>query len=324
MTASTAPAVSSLPAAAAVPAAPATTAPITAVLAFEDERAQGAALAEALDVPCRWIVRHRFPDGELKLTLPTPLAGSIVLLRSLHQPNEKLVELLITAPAARAQGAERVLLASPYLAYMRQDIEFTPGEAVSQRHIARLLAQHFDAIVTVDPHLHRIASLDEVMPPPCRGIALTAAPLLGEFIARQHAHDQLPPLLLGPDEESAQWVAEAARAPGLPYAWCVKQRRGDRDVRVTLPDGLDLAARAVVLIDDMASTGRTLIEAARLCFAAGADTVDVAVTHALFVGDAMDALRASGVRRVWSSDCVPHPSNAVSVAGMLAGALQAA
>jgi ribose-phosphate pyrophosphokinase len=205
---------------------------------------------------------------------------------------------------------------------MRQDIEFTPGEAVSQRSIARLLAQHFDALVTIDPHLHRIASLDEVMPPPCRGVALSAARLLGDFIAAQHAHDQLPPLLLGPDEESAQWVAEAAGPHGLPHAWCVKARHGDRDVRVTLPDGLELHGRAVVLIDDMASTGRTLIAAARLCFAAGADTVDVAVAHALFVGDAMDALHAAGVRRVWSSDCVPHASNAVSVVGLLAGALR--
>lgn len=300
------------------PAAPA----ITAVLAFDDERDSGLALAEALGVPCRPIARHRFPDGELKLTLPTPLAGSVVLLRSLHQPNEKLVELLITAPTARLQGAERLLLASPYLAYMRQDIEFTPGEAVSQRHIARLLGQHFDAIVTVDPHLHRIASLDEVMPAGSRGVSLSAARLLGDFIAAQHAHDQLPPLLLGPDEESAQWVAEAAGPHGLPHAWCVKQRNGDRDVQVTLPAGLDLAARAVVLIDDMASTGRTLIEAARLCFAAGADTVDVAVTHALFVGDALDALHACGVRRVWSSDCVPHASNAVSVMGLMAQALR--
>ena len=83
-----------------------------------------------------------------------------------------------------------------------------------------------------------IASLDEVMPSPCRAVSLTAAGLLGEFIATQHSHDTLPPLLLGPDEESAQWVAQAASAHGLPHAWCVKQRHGDRDVRVTLPAGL--------------------------------------------------------------------------------------
>jgi len=296
--------------------------PLTQVLAFEDEAPMGQALAQALGLPLGLIRRHRFPDGELKLTLPAPLSGSVVLLRSLHQPNEKLVELLISAPSARELGAERLLLASPYLAYMRQDIAFHPGEAVSQRHIGALLAGQFDGIVTLDPHLYRIASLDEVMPSPCRAVSLTAAGLLGEFIATQHSHDTLPPLLLGPDEESAQWVAQAASAHGLPHAWCVKQRHGDRDVRVTLPAGLDLEGRAVVLLDDMASTGRTLIEAARLCFAAGADTVDVAVTHALFVGDALEALQAAGVRRVWSSDCVPHASNAVPVAGLLAEVLR--
>jgi len=89
---------------------------------------------------------------------------------------------------------------------MRQDIAFTPGESVSQRHIARLLAQHFDAVITVDPHLHRIASLDEVMPAG-RGVSLSAAGLLGAWAARQ-VRDVL---LLGPDEESAPWVRCAAR-----------------------------------------------------------------------------------------------------------------
>jgi ribose-phosphate pyrophosphokinase len=297
------------------------------LLAFDDEQPLAQALATALAVPLVIVERHRFPDGELRLRLPPALPPTVVLLRSLHQPNEKLVELLLAAPAARELGAAQVLLASPYLAYMRQDIAFEPGEAVSQRHVGRLLAQHFDAVVTVDPHLHRIASLDEVMPG-AHAIALSAAGLLGAFAARQR-HE---PLLLGPDEESAPWVARAARdgaaelglARPLDHAWCLKQRLGDHDVRVALPHHLALAGRAVVLIDDMASTGRTLAAAARLCLAAGAATVDAAVTHALFVDDAVGALHAAGVQRVWSTDSVPHPSNAVSVVPMLAAALAAA
>jgi len=117
---------------------------ITRVLAFDDERAPAATLAGALGVPLALIERHRFPDGELKLRLPPALHGTVVLWRSLHQPNEKLVELMIAAPAARELGAGRLVLVCPYLAYMRQDIAFTPGEAVSQRHIGRLLAQHFE------------------------------------------------------------------------------------------------------------------------------------------------------------------------------------
>lgn len=287
---------------------------VTQVLAFADEQRMGQALADGLGVPLALIERHRFPDGEIKLRLPQTLSGTVLLLRGLHQPNEKLVELLIAAPTARELGAERLLLVSPYLAYMRQDVAFSPGEAVSQRHIAGLLAHLFDAVVTIDPHLHRISSLDEVMPG-SRGIALSAAGLIGQWVTQQVER----PLLLGPDEESAQWVRTAARAAASApdHAWCLKQRFGDHEVQVSLPPGLSLKGRAVVLIDDVASTGRTLLEAARLCQAGGAASVDVAVAHALFVGDALERLQAAGVRHVWSSDCVPHASNALSVVPLL-------
>lgn len=290
------------------------------VLAFDDETAPAAALAHELGVPALPIERHRFPDGELKLRLPPELPPHTVLLRTLHPPNERLVELLIAAPAARELGACHLSLACPYLAYMRQDMAFTPGEAVSQRHVGALLASRFDTLVTVDPHLHRIASLADVMPA-CRAVALSAAPLVGAWVARHVER----PLFLGPDSESAPWVEAAARAsaPAADFAVCAKQRRGDHHVQVTWPQGLRCAGRHVVLIDDMASTGRTLVAAARLAFEAGAATVDVAVTHALFVGDALAVLREAGVRHVWSSDSVPHPSNAVPLAPALAQALAA-
>ncbi len=290
------------------------------VLAFDDEHDIAIALARALDVPLAPIERHRFPDGELKLRLPAALPPGVVLLRSLHQPNEKLVELLIAAPAARELGVQRLQLVCPYLAYMRQDIAFQPGEAVSQRHIAGLLARLFDAIVTVDPHLHRTASLQQVMRG-CEAVALSAAPLLGAWIARQ----LVQPLLLGPDAESLRWVLDAARActPAADFGCCVKQRRGDREVQVTLPAGLDCRGRAVVVIDDVVSTGRTLAAAARLALAAGASSVDVAVTHALFVDDALAELQAAGVGRIWSTDSVPHASNSITVVPLLAAALRA-
>jgi ribose-phosphate pyrophosphokinase len=101
---------------------------------------------------------------------------------------------------------------------------------------------------------------------------------------------------------------------------CRKRRLGDREVHIELP-AIDLAGRAVVLMDDVASTGRTLVEAAAACFAAGAATVDVAVTHALFVDVALGELHAAGVRHVWSSDTVPHATAVVSVAKLLADAV---
>jgi ribose-phosphate pyrophosphokinase len=287
------------------------------LLAFDDEQVLAQSLAAELQCPLALITRHRFPDGEVRLVLPKPLPPQVWLLRGLqHQPNDRLVELLIAAPAARAWGARQLVLVAPYLAYMRQDMEFTPGEAVSQRHIAALLATQFDRVVTVDPHLHRINSLDEVMPPGV-GRALSAASLLGRWIAAQ-----VPgALLVGPDEESGQWVAEAARAAGLDHAVGRKVRHGDTQVQLAFPD-VAVAGRPVVLLDDMASTGRTLIGAAREALARGAVSVDVAVTHALFNGDALPALQAAGIRHVWSSNAIPHASNAVCIAPLVAAALR--
>ena len=289
---------------------------IDLLLAFDDETALAAPLAAALGCPLQWVERHRFPDGESKLKLPARLPPRLAMLRGLHQPNAKLAELMIAAPAARELGAAHLTLVCPYLAYMRQDMAFSPGEAVSQRHIGQALAMWFDTVVTVDPHLHRVASLDEVLPGR-RGISLSAAPLLGAWAA-QHAQQ---PVLLGPDDEAAQWVRAAAMAQGLQHGTCVKRRFGDRDVQVQLPP-LDFNGREVVLIDDVASTGHTLIAATRGLLAAGASAVDVAVTHALFIDDALTHLRGAGVRHVWSSDSVPHASNVVALAPLLAQALR--
>ena len=173
-----------------------------------------------------------------------------------------------------------------------------------------------DRVVTVDPHLHRIERLEQAIPVP-QAVVLSGAEPLADLIAQRRPNA----LLVGPDGESAQWIAQAAARHGFDHAVCTKVRQGDRHVAIELP-ALNAQGRAVVLLDDMASTGRTLALAARLLLQAGAASVDVAVTHALFAGDALQVLHEAGVGEVWSTDCIPHPSNAVAMAGPLASALQ--
>ncbi len=287
------------------------------LLAFDDEAALAERLAQELGWPLHLVQRHRFPDAEIRLRLPARLPERVVLLRGLQRPNEKLVELLLCAPAARELGARELTLVSPYLAYMRQAMAFEPGEVVSQRHVGALLGATFDAVVTIDPHLHRVHSLAEVLPG-CRGTALSAAPLLGAWVAERLGH----PVLIGPDAEAAQWVEQAARAEGLAWAVGHKVRSGDRAVSFELPE-VELFGKAVVLLDDVASTGHTLMAAAARLHARGAASVDVAVVHALFGGDALEELHSAGVRHVWSTDSVAHPTNAVSIVPLLAQALRA-
>ncbi len=285
------------------------------LLYFEDEHESALRLAGAAGLRLALIERHRFPDGEFKLRLPASLPESVLLLRTLDHPNEKLLELLLAARTARELGARHLTLVAPYLAYMRQDVAFLPGEAVSQRIIGRFLADLFDAVITVDPHLHRVATLQEAIPVP-HAIALTGAALLADLIAGRRQQ----PLLVGPDAESAQWVAQAATRHDFDHAVCRKVRHGDRAVEIELPP-VNVAGRAVVLLDDIASTGQTLARAARLLLAAGAASVDVAVTHALFAGDALQVILDAGVGEVWSTDCISHSSNVVSVAPLIAAAL---
>lgn len=289
----------------------------TLLLHFDEDQGSAQRIASAAGMACAPIARHRFPDGELKLRLPAELPPRVVLLRTLDHPNEKLTELLLVARTARTLGATHLTLVAPYLAYMRQDIAFQTGEVVSQRVIGRFLADLFDAVITVDPHLHRVATLQEAVPVP-QAVVLSGAPLLADVIAAHHA----APLLIGPDEESAQWIAQAAQAHGYDFGVCRKVRHGDRDVQIALPANLAFAGRSVVLLDDVASSGRTLAGAARLLLAGGASSVDVAVTHALFAGDALQVIKNAGVDRVWSTDCISHPSNAVSMAACIADALQ--
>lgn len=289
--------------------------PVSAVLSLPVSASGGVRLAEALGCPAIQIECHRFPDGETRVRVPPLPAGHIVLYASLDDPDAKLVTLMLAASTARDMGARPLTLVAPYLCYMRQDVAFRPGEAVSQRIVGRFLAGLFDAVVTVDPHLHRVSSLAEAVPAQT-AIALSAAPAIGRML-REHG---LTPLLLAPDEEALQWVSEVAAEAGLEHAVCTKRRSGDRLVEVRLPE-VPLAGREVMIVDDVASTGRTLIAAARQLIAAGAASVDVAVTHPLFVGDALDALRAVGVRRIWSGDGIPHPTNAIRLAPLIASAL---
>jgi len=285
------------------------------LLTFPEYRDQTERLAEAAGLPWREVELHHFPDGESRIRLPSPLPPAPIFVRSLDHPNDKLVELLLAAAAARQAGAQRVSLVAPYLCYMRQDKAFHPGEVVSQRIVGRWLADHFDNLLSVDAHLHRVATLAEAVPAR-HAVNVTATAPMAAFLAGRFER----PLIVGPDSESRQWVAAIAARDGFDFVVGDKQRRGDRDVRITLPPQ-DYRGRDIVLVDDVASTGRTLLEAARLLHAFEPASLSVLVTHALFVGDAIERLRQAGVENIWSCDAIPHPTNAVSLAELLAAHL---
>jgi ribose-phosphate pyrophosphokinase len=292
------------------------------VYGFPESEGPARRLAQALSLPCRVAVIHRFPDGE-RLVRLAHVFDHAILYRSLNDPalkdpDDKLVELLFAASALRDHGTRRLTLVAPYLSYMRQDIAFHPGEAVSQKVMGRLLGDAFDRVFTVDPHLHRTGTLAQVLPG-AEAQALSAAPAL----ARLLGDDPPPPdaLLVGPDTESRALVSGVAEPLGLDWAVGDKLRRGDRAVTIRLPEALRLHGRPVILVDDAVSTGATLMECARLVLTAGAGSVEAVVVHALFPPGREGAFRKAGISRLRSTDSLAHPSNAVPLAPLFAEAL---
>jgi ribose-phosphate pyrophosphokinase len=290
----------------------------TLVLTLPGNESAGQALAAACDCSTFPVAVHGFPDGESLVTLPCDVAErQVVLVCTLDHPDSKLMPLLLAADAARELGASRVGLVAPYLAYMRQDKRFQPGQAISVHTFAAVLSRHIDFLVTVDPHLHRIATLDELYTVPCATVA--AAPALADWIRRE----VVEPLLIGPDGESEQWTADVAGRLDAPWLVLEKARRGDADVSVSAIDGGRWAGYTPVLIDDILSTGRTMIAAVGRLREAGLPPPVCVAVHPILAGDAMTALLAAGAARVISGNTIADPSNGIDLMPLVAAGLSA-
>lgn len=256
---------------------------------------------------------RRFPDGESYVRIESTVQDRRVLVVcTLDRPDAKLVPLLLLAAAARDNAALDVGLVAPYLPYMRQDRRFHPGETVSAWHVANWISSAFDWIVTVDPHLHRIERLSQVYSIPAG--AVHAAPDVSAWL-RENVRR---PLLVGPDSESEQWVADIANRIDAPFVVLQKNRRGDRDVEVSVPDIQRWPEHTPVLVDDIVSTARTMVAALEHLRAAGAPAPVCVVVHAIFAGEALLELRLAGAADVVSCDTVPHVSNRISLTGAIA------
>ena len=288
------------------------------VQSLPDGAAVAAQLAARLGLARHAIDVHRFPDGELRVTAG-PAAGTTILYVPLDRPNDKLLAILFAAEALRRGGAKRLVLVAPYLCYMRQDAAFHKGEAISQRAVGRLLAGIVDRVVTVDAHLHRTVHIGDVFP----GIEaddLSAIPAVADFV--RTGGISADTVVVGPDAESAPWVADLAGRLRLKHAVARKTRRSDRSVEIAFADPALLTGRPALLIDDIVSSGGTLIACVKALAAAGATVVDAVITHALFPPDMTESFLRAGLRSIRSTTSVPHPTNAVALDGILAEALR--
>jgi ribose-phosphate pyrophosphokinase len=274
-----------------------------------------APLAHELGADIGEIEFHKFPDGESYLRFLTPPDGRhVALVDCLDRPDPKLVPLLFAAMTAQDLGASSVGLIAPYMPYFRQDIAFNRGESISARHIGALLSAHLSWVTTLDPHLHRLASLDDVFTIP--GELAHATDPIANWIK---AHIEKP-IIYGPDEESEQWVRTIAEACDAPHDVFQKMRLGDRNVQIEVPAGIDSGGHTPVIVDDIISSGTTLATLVRALCESGQPRPICCAVHGIFAEDAYEQLIAAGAARIVTTNALPHKTNAIDVARVLADA----
>ena len=257
------------------------------------------------------IETHSFPDAESYVRVREAADEQSFLVCTLARPDEQFIPLILGARAIRKSGATRLSLIAPYLAYLRQDRQFKEGEAVSSQVFADLVSREFDALVTVDPHLHRYASLSEIYRIPATVVHTS------EIIGAWVRDNVRAPVVMGPDEESAQWVEEVARHADCPWAVFQKERHGDRDVGLTPPDLEPFGDSTPVLIDDIISSGATMMGAAKMLLGAGIRPGFCIAVHALFDEQVSTEL-ASLFEAVLTSDTIPNRFSRFRVAPLIA------
>ena len=259
---------------------------------------------------------HTFPDEESSIEIKTLIKNrELIFIVNLCHPNAKILPLLFAADTARTLGAKKITLVSPYLPYMRQDIQFHPGESITSHYFSKLMSLYFDGLVTIDPHLHRIHDLNEIYSIPAKALHATAC--VGKWI-KTHVPDGI---LIGPDEESSQWVSEIAASTHMPFTILDKIRYGDHQVDVSLPRIEPYHIYTPILVDDIISTANTMIETVVHLKSLHMKPPICIGVHALFSGDAYDKLCHAGVARVVTCNTIEHASNQIDVAEIIVAEL---
>jgi ribose-phosphate pyrophosphokinase len=244
------------------------------------------------------------------------LGQETIVICALDKPDSKLLPLFFFLRNLQDMGAGKVTLIVPYLPYMRQDKQFNPGEAVTARYFAQIISLCADELITIDPHLHRFKSAEEIYSLQCA--VLPSSSLVTEYIRKQINN----PLIIGPDSESNQWVSSIAGQLNAPFVVLHKKRMSDRDVIVSELQIGSAEKFTPIIVDDIISTAHTMIETVKAVKKSGLkDPVCIGI-HALFVESAYEELKRSGVSDIVTTNTILHESNRMDISDLIASAFK--
>src|SRR3989338_2315531 len=269
-------------------------------------------IAAKLKKPYSALEVTHFPDSEIKLRFKVDVKNKdIVLVQSFYgNVNDCIIEALFAAETARDLGAKKITLAAPYFPYLRQDRRFNPGECISLRTIAQNIDEDFDNVIIMDPHLHREKTLKHIFKISSK--RLTANPLIVDYIKKKVRN----PLIIGHDWESYKWAQRIAEKIGCDFAIMEKERYSARNVRVNLHKKIGINSKNLVFIDDMISTGHTLLEAIKAMRKLGAKKVTCFAVHGILVENALKKLRKAGAT-VITTNTIPNPAAKIDISGVI-------
>ena len=272
----------------------------------------------ASELECKLAIPElrRFPDGEVYARVQENLKGeSVAVVQSTCNPQDgNYMELFMLLDVAKDLGAERVTAVIPYFGYARQDSRFEPGEAVSIQTIRKLIeAAGADEVITVDAH--KAATMDLFNIP---AKTLSARPVLGEHLKSLKLEK---PVILAPDKGALGHAELAAKELGADFDHLVKKRKSATEVSMETKE-LDVKGRDVAIVDDIISTGGTVVEAIRVLKEQGAGKIYAGCVHPVLVGDALVRIREAGAEDVFATDTIEHEVSVVSVGPIIADALR--
>lgn len=277
----------------------------------------GYRVAKKLNKRHSYLITDKFPDGELHIRFkPAIKSRYIVLVQSFYKNiSDCIIEVILAAKTACELGAKKVVLVAPYFPYLRQDKRFHSGEAISQKIMAGLIDKYFDAVYIIDPHLHRKNNLENVFK--IRAKKLTANPLLADYIKKNTKN----PVIIGPDEESYKWARNVAEMLGVESTILNKKRYSSYHVEIRLNKKIDLKGKNVVIVDDIISTGHTILETAKILGKLGAKKIYCICVHGIFVNEALKKLKKAKIN-VISTNTIPSKMSKIDVSGVIGENLQ--
>lgn len=268
-------------------------------------------LAGALN--CEYIpaLTTAFPDGECYTRINEESLNDDVVIVQNTFPDSKFIELLLIQDAVKNLGAKSITLVIPYFGYARQDRIFKPGEPESAKIMCKHLDMICDRVITVD--LHKESTLDNFTHP---HRDVKAATVIADYFKTKGVD-----LVMSPDIGAAGRAKIVGEHMGAPYDHLNKTRLSGTEVRIQ-PAEADVRGKSVLIVDDMISTGGTIIAATAALKEAGAERVFVACTHGVFVNNALERFNGSPVDSVLCCNTLDNPVALISVAGIVADAIK--